>query len=95
MIEAGYAVYEKDPQHWNLHFHFSDEECEGRAVPFEWNKGFYFKEGFVAGGKLTIFAHFEPKDQVGPKRFRGSIGEPTSRASGRRIINTNDELEVC
>ncbi|KAF2659098.1 hypothetical protein K491DRAFT_215789 [Lophiostoma macrostomum CBS 122681] len=56
------GIGSRSSDQWNVHFHFEDGNCEGKALPYLWDSGAYFDdESCLANGKLRLFAHFETK----------------------------------
>ncbi|KAH4024461.1 hypothetical protein HBH69_153780 [Parastagonospora nodorum] len=57
-----HAILSKDDKQYNVHFHFHDGLCEGKALPLLWDNGAYFDSDCLKDNKLHLYAHFERKD---------------------------------
>jgi hypothetical protein len=72
-VPLAFDILSKDSKQWDVHFHFEDGICEGKALPLLWDAGAYFDSECLESGKLHLFAHFEPKDGRNP-----ALGTPAT-----------------
>ncbi|KAF1999887.1 hypothetical protein P154DRAFT_395539, partial [Amniculicola lignicola CBS 123094] len=83
--DLAFGIFDKDASQWSVHFHFEDEVCEGKALPFLWNSGGYFDESCLKTGKLPVFAHFglKPNSSISSSSQSSVQGNAVSSSVNR------------
>ncbi|PSN69175.1 hypothetical protein BS50DRAFT_490023 [Corynespora cassiicola Philippines] len=82
----------RNSKEWDVHFHFENGACEGKALPLLWDKGVYFDESCLKEWKLHLFAHFERSEAISTGKQTHSIQDTGTTKSPEDSLSQIDKI---